>query len=252
MTSGAPHLVPPGGGRRFEATRRVRVGDVLPSGGARLDALARYLQDVATDDGVDAGLDPGLGWVTRKTVLDIRRRPTTGQWLHLTTWGSGTGSRWAERRTTIAVEGTVVVEAAALWVCIDLATLRPAKLPDRFWRVYGEAVGDRTVPSRLGHPDPAPELLGRARRWPLRLTDFDMFDHVNNAATWTPIEDELLRVSEPAAIRWVELEYRVPIDHGAAVGLVSQLDGSTARVWLVREGTIFASAVAGVGAGLRA
>jgi acyl-ACP thioesterase len=221
---------------------------VLPSGGARLDALARYLQDVATDDGVDAGIDPDLGWVTRKTVLLIRRRPTTGQQLHLTTWASGAGSRWAERRTTITVKGEAVVEAAALWVCIDLATSRPAKLSERFWRMYGDAVGGRTVPSRLGHPNPPPGLLGRARRWPLRLADFDMLEHVNNAATWTPIEDELLRVAGPlAVVRWVELEYRVPIDRGDAIALLSQVDESsaTARVWLVAEGAVMASALAG-------
>jgi acyl-ACP thioesterase len=238
-------LVPPGPGRRYQATRRVRFGDVLPSGEARLDALARYLQDVATDDGLDAGMEMELGWVTRRTVLDIRRRPRTGQPLVLTTWASGAGARWAERRTTITVKGEVVVEAAALWICVDLATMRAARLSPRFWQMYGDAVGGRTVPARLVHPDPAPELLGGARRWPLRLSDFDVFDHVNNAATWTPIEDELLRAAAGHnGIRWIELEYRTPIDRRDAVGLVSQADSTAARVWLLSEGAVRSSALA--------
>jgi acyl-ACP thioesterase len=244
VTLPPPCLVPATSGRRYEATRRVRVGDVLPSGEARLDALARYLQDVATDDGLDAGMERELGWVTRKTVLDIRRRPRTGQQLHLVTWASGAGSRWAERRTTISVRGETVLEAAALWVCVDLATMRPAKLSSRFWRMYGDAVGDRTVAARLVHPGPAPELLGGARRWPLRFSDFDIFDHVNNAATWTPIEDELTRVAARDTIRWIELEYRSPIDQSDAVGLVSQVDSSAARVWLLSEGVVRCSALA--------
>ena len=247
MTLNPPRLaplVPPGRGRRYEATRRVRVGDVLPSGEARLDALARYLQDVATDDGLDASMERQLGWVTRKTVLDIRRRPRTGQQLDLVTWASGAGSRWAERRIT--VNGETVLEAGALWVCVDLATMRPAKLTPRFWQVYGDAVGQRRVPARLVHPDPAPELLGRARRWPLRVSDFDIFEHVNNAATWTPIDDELLRVASQKTVPWIELEYRAPIDRGDGVGLVSQVDpdDSTARVWLLSEGAVLTSAVA--------
>jgi acyl-ACP thioesterase len=207
--------------------------------------LARYLQDVATDDGLDAAIEPELGWVTRKTVLDIRRRPRTGQRLELATWASGAGSRWAERRTTITVKGETVVEAAALWICVDLATMRPAKLSPRFWRAYGDAVGQRKVPTRLAHPEPALDRLKGARRWPLRVSDFDIFDHVNNAATWTPIEDELLRVAGQTTIRWVELEYRVPIDRGDAVGLVSEVDGSSARVWLISEGAVLSSALAG-------
>ena len=43
-------------GRRFTTTRSVRLGDVDPAGLLRLDATARYLQDVATDDADDCVL----------------------------------------------------------------------------------------------------------------------------------------------------------------------------------------------------
>ena len=59
-----------------------------------------------------------------------------------------------------------------------------------------------------------------------------------------PIEDELLRVAAEASIRWIELEYRLPIDRGAAVGLVSEVEGSAARVWLISEGAVLSSALA--------
>ena len=48
----------PGGGRRYAHRRHVRVSDAGPDGVLRLDSLARYLQDVATDDWADAGLSP--------------------------------------------------------------------------------------------------------------------------------------------------------------------------------------------------
>jgi acyl-ACP thioesterase len=82
------------------------------------------------------------------------------------------------------------------------------------------------------------------------LSDFDIFDHVNNAATWTPVEDELIRApgvtgaAGPASIRWIELEYRAPIDRGDAVHLVSQVEGSATRVWLMSEGAVRSSALA--------
>ena len=45
----------PSAGRTFTGERIVRLGDVSPAGRLRLDAVARYLQDIATDDAVDAG-----------------------------------------------------------------------------------------------------------------------------------------------------------------------------------------------------
>ena len=47
------------------------------------------------------------------------------------------------------------MEAVALWVCMDAATRRPARLSARFWEMYGDAVGRPvgvipTHPSRPG------------------------------------------------------------------------------------------------------
>ena len=39
----------------YQASRRVRLGDASPRGRLRLDACARYLQDIANDDSRDAG-----------------------------------------------------------------------------------------------------------------------------------------------------------------------------------------------------
>jgi acyl-ACP thioesterase len=241
-------MMPAGPGRRFADGRRVRSGDVLPSGLVRLDALARYLQDVANDDGVDAAIDAELAWVVRRTTMRLYHRPRYRQELALVTWASAAGSRWAERRTTISMGERVAVEAAALWVCVDLATLRPARLSERFWAMYGEATDGRSVSSRLVHHGP-PADVGPVRPWPLRLADFDVFDHVNNAATWAAVEDELARVAPGGRIQWAEVEYRTPIEGDADVAVASRLDGEIARVWLLAGPTVLASATARLSSG---
>ena len=54
-------MVPvPERGRRFTAERPVRWGDTDRHGRLRLDALARFLQDVANDDTRDAGFDEAV------------------------------------------------------------------------------------------------------------------------------------------------------------------------------------------------
>ena len=58
--------------RRFSAHRPIRLSDTDQLGRLRLDAVARYLQDVAADDVLDAGWAPDEHiWVVRKTELDV-------------------------------------------------------------------------------------------------------------------------------------------------------------------------------------
>ena len=242
MTARGLALVPPRAGRRYAGGRLVRLGDVLPSGEARLDAIARYLQDIAADDGRDAQIDNRTAWLVRKTVISLRRRPHLEEPIELVTWASGSGARWAERRTTISADGGPIVEAASLWVCVDRATMRPAPLSERFWTMYGDAVDGRTVTSRLTHADPPVDPPPHRRPWPLRVSDIDRLGHVNNAATWASVEDEIDRVGRGADVVSAELEYRAPIDRSHHLVLASEWVGQELHAWLVAEGAVLASA----------
>ena len=224
----------PASGRVFTTTRRVRLGDADPSGRLRLDALARLLQDVGNDDTADAGADPSSPWIARRTSVVVRSWPRIGDRMTFETWCGGTGSHWAERRTS--VDGGAV-DVAALWVHVDPASGRPARLPQWFLDAYGPAAGDRRVKARLGHGDPPAGGAVAARPWPLRHTDLDVLGHVNNAATWAAVEDELARLGIVPAT--AELEYRAAIEPGDDVTLVSGPD----RLWLVVDGDVRASAV---------
>ena len=111
-------------GRAFTATRRVRWGDVDRRGRLRLDGIARYLQDVSNDDTRDAALPDDGSWVVRRTEVVVRRTVRFHEELALATWCGGTGSRWAERRVSVG-DG---IDAASLWVYVDLASMVPKRL----------------------------------------------------------------------------------------------------------------------------
>jgi acyl-ACP thioesterase len=243
-------LVPiPEQGRRFVAARRVRWGDADARGRLRLDAIARYLQDISNDDTRDVGHDPSAPWIVRRTSIAVDRPLRAGEAVTLTSFCGGIGSRWAERRTSMTGEHGGRVEAASLWVFIDPATGRPARLQQTFLDAYAEAAAGRSVEARLAHgPVPAPGD-GHRRPWPLRTTDLDGLGHVNNAATWEAVEDELTRLGlRPVT---AELEYRDAIELDDAVEVVSAaLDAAdlpphaTGRigVWLTVGGTVRAAA----------
>lgn len=228
------------GGRSFTARRRVRWGDTDHEGRLRLDGIARYLQDVANDDTRDGGDDPTAPWVVRRTTIEVVRPPRTGEVVELTTFNGGLGSRWAERRTTIVGDEGGHVEAMALWVHVDRGTLRPARLPASFVEHYADFTGDRKVSARLRH---GPVVEGAERRqWHLRSTDLDGLGHVNNAATWEPIEDELHRRGIVA--RRAELEYGDGIQLGDEVVLASTIDeDGIFLAWLLVDDAVRASAV---------
>ena len=160
-----PDLVErPRAGRVFEGARRVRLADVSPAGRLRLDAAARFLQDVSADDTADAALPDAEAWVVRKTVIEVATFPRYLEPIALATWCSGTGSHWAERRISIVGEGGGAIEAATTWVHFDVASGRPSRIPAGFDELYGEA-GRR--PPGEGPPRPPRPTRGRPRRVPV-------------------------------------------------------------------------------------
>jgi acyl-ACP thioesterase len=244
ITVGTPatELLPvPDRGRRFDATAQVHLGDVGRDGQLRLDAVARLLQDVAADDADDSGLGASSGWVVRRTLIDVARPATLGERLALTTFCSGTGRSWAERRTSITGLDGASIEACSLWVQIDLDTGRPAPLGPLFAARYGEAAGGRRVSSRLTLPAPPPDA--ERRPWPVRVTDLDVFDHVNNAIHWAILE-EVLAHAPAAAARCGrgEVEHLAPIDLTTPVELVTDAGFTWTSAWLVAAGRVSTAA----------
>lgn len=201
-------------GRVFSGRRKVRLGDVDPRARLRLDALTRYTQDVSDDDTTDAGLDERPGWVVRSTVVDEVVPAGLGEWLRFETFCSGVGSRWAERRLTVVGERGAHYEVATVWVCIDADTGRPHRLTGQFLDLYGSAAGDRPVSARqVNRPLPAESFArpgdGAVMAWQLRVVDFDIYGHVNNAAYWAAVEQRLGRWHAPRRVR---------LEYGAGVG----------------------------------
>jgi acyl-ACP thioesterase len=224
-------LVPrPDVGRVFETTRRVRVADADPSGRLRLDAVARFVQDVGNDDVADAGLDPNIPWVVRRSEVAVDGWPRLGERLAIATWCGGTGSRWAERRVSFT-SGSGVIDVATLVVHLDRSG-RPAKLPDWFESTYAEAALGRTLTSRLVLAGPPSDAA--VRPWPVRSTDLDVMGHVNNAVTWAAVEDECDRrrvVPTSVAVEWSgALEATDDIELRSSDGGVWLVVGDVVRV----------------------
>ena len=206
MAKPSTELVDWRGGRSFEQRMRPGIADADARGRCRLDAIARWLQDIAYADLVDAGFEGRGAWIIRRTRIRVDVFPRFGEQLELRTFCSGIGRFSAERRTSIRGE-TAAVETVALWVCLDPEAGRPMRFPPDFTAVYDESAAGRDANVRLRHPDP-PENAERSA-WLFRATEMDSAGHINNSHYWSPLEEELASGPEPDSID-AEVEYRDP------------------------------------------
>ncbi len=186
------------------------IADAGGDGRVRLDAIARWLQDVAYTDLVDAGFEERGVWILRRMRLVVRAFPRFGELATLRTFCSGVGRFSAERRTTIAA-ATGVVEAVAIWVWLDERG-RPGRFDQRFLDLYGTSASGRAAPTRLHHPEPPADA--ERRPWIFRGTDVDVAGHVNNSQYWAPLEDEL-GDADPGPMD-LEIEHRDSAQPGEA------------------------------------
>jgi acyl-ACP thioesterase len=214
-------LVPlPVSGRTFRTRYRIRLSDTDASGRLRLDAVARFLQDAATDDVEETGWGaPEHLWVLRSVRIDVLRPFLDDANVDVVTWGSSFSSLAAGRRWALTGDDRGSIEVDSTWIHLG-PDARPARIGSGF-DGYAEAAQGRISSTKLTLESPALEWR---TPWPLRATDVDRMGHVNNAAYWAAIEHRLVErmpnLREPLRAR---LDYRHPIDLGEPVELAEHV-----------------------------
>jgi acyl-ACP thioesterase len=217
-------LVPhPPSGRTFRTTYRIRLSDTDATGRLRLDAVARYLQDAATDDVSETGWGaPEHLWVLRSVRIDIAKPFLDDEAAAIVTWGSSFSSLAAGRRWSLSGDAGGSIEVDSTWIHLG-PDARPARIGTGF-DGYAKAAQGRVASTQLTLAPPA--LDGERSSWPLRATDVDRMGHVNNAAYWAAIEHRLvgreLDLRGPIRAR---LDYRHPLDLGENVELAEAMHG---------------------------
>ena len=176
----------------FDREWPLRVADIDREGRLKFDAATRHIQDIGSDQLREMGFEETHPlWIVRRTMLDMIEPVEFKDMLRMRRWCSGTSNRWCEMRVRIDGRKGGLVESEAFWININRETQGPARISDDFieglqrttdvdrlrWKSYLKA----------GSREDAVEV----RDYPVRVSDIDIFDHMNNSVYWSVIEDYL-------------------------------------------------------------
>ncbi|BBX66815.1 acyl-ACP thioesterase [Mycolicibacterium psychrotolerans] len=204
----------------FDVQWPLRVADVDREGRLKFDAATRHIQDVGTDQLREMGFEETHPlWIVRRTMIDMIEPILFKDMLRLRRWCSGTSNRWCEMRVRIDGRKGGLVESEAFWININRETQGPARIADDFI----EGLRRTTTESRLrwkaylssGEREGAEHI----RDYPVRVSDIDIFDHMNNSVYWSVVEDFLQ--SRPELLK---APLRVTIEHDLPVALGDKLE----------------------------
>jgi acyl-ACP thioesterase len=204
----------------FDREWPLRVADIDRTGRLRLDAAARHIQDVGQDYMHELGFDDSHPlWVVRRNVIDVIRPIEFQDKLRLRMWCSGTSNRWCAMRVRIDGHNGGLIESDAFWININRDTLTPSRMSDDFLaRLRRTTNVDRLRWKAYLKPG-GREDAEQIREYPVRCTDIDLFDHMNNAVYWGVVEDYLSATPE-----LLGGPLRVIIEHEAPVALGDKLE----------------------------
>ena len=204
----------------FDIEWPLRVADVDRAGRLKFDAATRHIQDIGSDQLREMGFEETHPlWIVRRTMIDLIEPIEFKDMLRLRRWCSGTSNRWCEMRVRIEGRRGGLMESEAFWININRETHGPARIADDFieglqrttdvdrlrWKAYLKA----------GSREDAVDI----RAYPVRASDIDIFDHMNNSVYWSVIEDYLAVAPE-----LMTGPLRVNIEHDLPVALGDKLE----------------------------
>lgn len=238
-----PLAAPPTTGTLFRTSRPVRTGDVAPDNRLRFDGVARYLQDIASDNADAAGFDETDPiWILRRTVIDVHVPALWPDRVHLQRWCSAYSTRWSNMRVQVRSDKGALIETEGFWIKINRDTGMPARISDGTLTLLGSHTEENRLrwQSWLTEPVPAD---GPDTPFPLRSTDLDPLEHVNNAAYLHAVEDHAAsRADLLSGPHRLVIEYRSPITGGEHLSIRRREDDDAITLWFLVDGEARATA----------
>ncbi|MFC9790489.1 acyl-[acyl-carrier-protein] thioesterase [Rhodococcus sp. NPDC127528] len=155
-----------------------------------LVGIARSVQEAGVRHLEYAGMmDVHPHWIMRRAVVDVLRPIEWPDRVRVRRWCSGISSRWCAMRVRFDGDNGGLVETEGFWINVSKQTMGPARLSDEFVSTMATTTDELRLRWKAWlteHPTDGPGV-----DFPLRRTDIDHFNHVNNTAYWHGVVEVL-------------------------------------------------------------
>ena len=215
---------------------RVRFYEAEPNGRASVPAICRYLQEAADCHCRSLGLSlselrqTGRMWVIVRLALRLSAFPQVGDAVIVETWPTNRvdGFRAYRDFRLRSGDGTLLGEAASLWLMLDAKTRRPVRMP--------ESVMEGRHPLFVT-PEPVesvpliePQSVTSQQQVRVRWRDLDVNGHANNVCyvEWA-IETIPLPIRQNMRLAALDIQFRNEVLVDQDVTGISEQTGKPER-----------------------
>ncbi|MCV7214795.1 hypothetical protein H7J51_05785 [Mycobacterium crocinum] len=228
----APLRELPEDGYVYSTAWKMLTSDIDRQQQLRLDAVARYIQEVGAEQLIDAGFEHvHPHWIVQRTVIDVLTPMTWPSAITFRRWCSAISLRWCTMRVRLDSPDGGRIETEGFWINMNKETLTPSLMDEGFFNKLATTTDEHRLKWRAWLPGPVPPDA-EALPFALRDTDIDIFDHVTNTAYWHGIHEVTARHPHVASAPYrAMVEYRRPIALRDEVTIRHRADGDLVRCW---------------------
>lgn len=171
---------------KVENVRQIDFFDIDSDQSLRVEAVARYFQEIAILHSIKVGAGPdllfsrGVIWFLNRLEIEVVRYPLLGEKLKITTWSRGFCHHTGLREYRIESEKGLVAKGSSVWIFFDFKKKKIMKVPADIESLY-QFEPEKGFEDELANWKTCGRLEPEKERTiSLRYGDFDVNGHVNN------------------------------------------------------------------------
>lgn len=221
----------------YQFESRIRYSEADSRGRATLNAVLDYFQDCSFFQSEELGVGVEYlarnqaAWVLSSWQIEVRRYPSYGDRVVVSTWPYGFKGFLGYRNFTMeSPEGEILACADSVWVLLDLRRGRPMRVLPEMMEAY------RFLPRLpMGHPPrkmALPEGMEPQDAFPVGKYHIDTNQHVNNGKYVSMAQEYLPLGFE---VRRMRAEYRKAAVYGDMICPMAVWEGPRITVNLANE-----------------
>ena len=234
----------PDGGYVYSTSWKLLTSDIDRDLNARLDGVARYIQEVGAEHLADAGAaERHPHWLVQRTVIDVIEPIGLPSDITFRRWCSALSPRWCTMRVRLDGADGGRIETEGFWILMNKDTLTPSRVSDEVFDLFASTTDEHRLKWRPWLPGPVAEGAAETP-FPLRYTDIDIFEHVTNTVYWHGVHEVLALAPDLATAPYrTVVEYRKPIKFDESVVIHHVRQGDVLHMWFVVGDEVKAAAL---------